>query len=322
MKNVKRILCGALCFAVLTAVPVPAADRENAQGPALAPSLEGLTVSRYDTKELDEYVLPVGPLIANQPGDVLKLEGKVTKILYAAPMNKSPYEICRHYEKVLGQNGFTVLFSGSGEKLENWASVYYHDSYSVQGNRETQRYLCGKLTRPGGDTYVAVYSSIGWHPFASTRVDVIEVPAAGPDASAKAHPAADPAVAVPGQPAPAADNRYEVRLKTDGKVVAEGVTFMEGSDELRPGSEAVLRDIAAALRHNPGMKCAVMCYTDSIGTPEYCRALAARRAEKALRYLMMYGADKTRLTARGAGWVPAAPGEAAGGNRIELVVEK
>jgi hypothetical protein len=162
MKNVKRILCGALCFAVLTAVPVPAADRENAQGPALAPSLEGLTVSRYDTKELDEYVLPVGPLIANQPGDVLKLEGKVTKILYAAPMNKSPYEICRHYEKVLGQNGFTVLFSGSGEKLENWASVYYHDSYSVQGNRETQRYLCGKLTRPAAiPTWRSIHPSAG-----------------------------------------------------------------------------------------------------------------------------------------------------------------
>jgi len=103
------------------------------------------------------------------------------------------------------------------------------------------------------------------------------------------------------------------------------VIFVPLSDEMKPGSEASLKEIAAIVRRNPGMRFVVVCYIDSNGMPEYCQNLSARRAEKLLRFLMLNGADKTCLTAKGAGWVPVdsrslSLGEKACGNQVVLEV--
>ena len=321
MKKFGGILCGVLCFVVFAVGGVGAGETagRNSEDHALVPSLQGLTVKNYDVKDMDAYVLPCGRLIQRQAGKVLNLEGKITRILYKASINKSTYEIYKYYEQTLKNNGFTVLFSGNGQELENWVGVFYNDNYCLQGKDTMQRYICGKLSQPSGDTYVAMYSSLGWDPFANTEVDIIEIPKEGIKQTQEK--------AIIPSPLTPSDSGIEQNLKKNGKAIVLGVEFKEASDEMKSGSEAALNEIAAIVRRNPGMRFVVVCYTDSNGTAEYCQNLSARRAEKLLRFLMLNGADKTCLTAKGAGWVPAdsrglSMGEKACGNQIVLEVEK
>ena len=48
-----------------------------------------------------------------------------------------------------------------------------------------------------------------------------------------------------------------------------GSTFDFGSDQLRPESQPVLQEIAAALKNNPGWKLHVNGHTDNVGGDAY-----------------------------------------------------
>ena len=57
----------------------------------------------------------------------------------------------------------------------------------------------------------------------------------------------------------------EEKLKKDSRVELHGIYFDFGKATLRPESEPVLREIAAALTHNPSWKINIEGHTDNVG---------------------------------------------------------
>jgi OOP family OmpA-OmpF porin len=80
-----------------------------------------------------------------------------------------------------------------------------------------------------------------------------------------------------------------------------GVNFGANSDLLLPGTEAVLENAAATLNKHPTLQIEVAGHTDSDGPGDANYGLSERRAKTVRDYLIRYGVDKERLTARGYG---------------------
>jgi len=103
-----------------------------------------------------------------------------------------------------------------------------------------------------------------------------------------------------------------------------GIYFAFGSAELRPASEATLREIAAVLRQHPDWVLAIEGHTDSIGGAASNQVLSERRVAAVREALVRrYGVPPARLVARGFGLTrPIAPNATLEGRarnrRVEL----
>ena len=117
----------------------------------------------------------------------------------------------------------------------------------------------------------------------------------------------------------------EKQLQDKQRVVLHGIYFDFGKDTLRPESEPVLREIAAALSHNPGWKLGIEGHTDNVGGDAANLDLSTRRAAAVKRELVeRYRIPQASLTPAGFGATrPAASNETMSGRaqnrRVELV---
>ncbi len=94
----------------------------------------------------------------------------------------------------------------------------------------------------------------------------------------------------------------ETTLKNSGRAEIHGIYFDFGSATIKPESEPVLKDIAAALANNPAWKLAVEGYTDNIGGDAANLELSKRRAAAVKDALTTrFHVDGGRLTPVGYG---------------------
>jgi OOP family OmpA-OmpF porin len=101
-----------------------------------------------------------------------------------------------------------------------------------------------------------------------------------------------------------------------------GLNFGNNSDQLLPGSEAVLADVAATLTRNPDLEVVVAGHTDSDGSAEFNLGLSSRRAQTVRDYLVSAGVDAVQLTAVGFGESePLASNETPSGKALNRRVE-
>jgi outer membrane protein OmpA-like peptidoglycan-associated protein len=145
-----------------------------------------------------------------------------------------------------------------------------------------------------------------------------------------AQPAASPAgSSSAAQPASGAGGgqQIEQELKQTGQAEVYGIYFDFASDEIKPESEPVLREIADALTHNLAWKLRVEGHTDNIGGDQYNLDLSQRRAEAVkLALVTRYHITADRLTPQGFGASrPKEPNDTLAGRarnrRVELVRE-
>jgi len=96
--------------------------------------------------------------------------------------------------------------------------------------------------------------------------------------------------------------QIEQELKQTGQAEVYGIYFDFASDKIKPESEAVLREIADALKHNPDWKLRVEGHTDNVGGDDYNMDLSQRRAEAVKQALVTrYHIAAERLTPQGFG---------------------
>ncbi len=274
----------------------------------------GSVIVGYDTKEYDELVLVLGQIKkGNVPSRSLKVEGKLTRIVYLAPKGRSTLEIFRNYEAELKRAGFQVLFTCAGDGPEGCSeSAAGTHIYMVVYSKERQppgipgmnfvfsfpkdqRYLAAKLARPEGDVYVSLYMAINdfdipaW---AEQRITVLlEVIETKPmeagmvkvDASAMAK-----------------------EIATTGRIAIYSIYFDIDKADLKPESKPTLQEIATLLKQNPALKLYVVGHTDNVGSFDHNMDLSRRRAEAVVKALVSeYGIDSKRLKPFGVG--PLAP---------------
>ena len=95
-------------------------------------------------------------------------------------------------------------------------------------------------------------------------------------------------------------------LKATGHAAVYGIYFDSGKSDVKPESEAALKEVAKLLSGDPALKLLVVGHTDSVGQLEANMKLSQARAEAVVQALVKgHGVAAARLKAQGAG--PIAP---------------
>jgi outer membrane protein OmpA-like peptidoglycan-associated protein len=275
-------------------------------------------------KEFDTYRLVRGPVPGYSPeGKIWKdpeqalddknsllLQGRVWRLTYRVPKNRSTLEIIRSYETAFMKAGFTALYHCRGEEcagpLPTAAPpgarsrsrhagalsdlIMQRAKFNVSGSvYKEQQYLAARLERAEGDVYASVMALDINTPYA--RVDIVEVkPMQGNLVIVNAAAMAS-------------------ELATRGSVALYGIYFDVDKAEVKPESRPALAEIAALLKQNTTLELIVVGHTDKNGTLEYNLDLSLRRATAVVAALASrFGVDRKRLDPRGVGFLaPVAP---------------
>ena len=323
----------AVVFAALcVAGPVLAQqDVSGAKDHPLISRYVGSYIIGFDSKNYDEFVLPLGPTDRSQRFvKSERLEGRLTRILYVAPAGRSSLEVYRNFESALTRGGFSTLYGCTNEGCDsssNYAifknQIYRHthrlknrgdvSEFAFNQARDL-RYLAAKLSHGQGTVYASLlvalnsYPHIGEtfnHPVALLEVIETEKMDTGmvtvnAESLAKA-------------------------LAESGHVAVYGIQFDFGSDAIRPESEATLSEIARLLQVNAAIRLYVVGHTDNVGGYDSNMDLSRRRADSVVQHLVGRGVGADRLSPVGLGFLaPVASNQSEEGRaknrRVELVL--
>jgi outer membrane protein OmpA-like peptidoglycan-associated protein len=92
------------------------------------------------------------------------------------------------------------------------------------------------------------------------------------------------------------------KLLSTGKLVSYGIYFDVNSDKVKPQSAGTLKEIAAVLTENPGLRIKIVGYTDADGDDAANLDLSKRRAAAVKQALTnSYGIDASRMETDGKG---------------------
>ncbi|MBI3684194.1 MAG: DUF4892 domain-containing protein [Acidobacteria bacterium] len=287
-------------------------DVEASKDHALISRYPGSVIVDYLTKEFDEYLFPLGKLVDHRkPEKSQQLEGKVTLIQYHAPKGRSVLEIYRNFESALKKAGFEFLFTcanegcGAGQGKFNPSQGDPAAAYWAQ---ENQRHVSARLKRPEGEAYVMLHvqQMAGWE-MAQIHLELIEMkPMEGGLVTVDAATLAGD-------------------LARTGHAAIYGIYFDTGKADVKPESDAALKEIAKLLQQDAALKLHVVGHTDSTGDVAMNMDLSRRRAAAVVQVLTTrHGIAAARLRPDGVGPLsPAGTNDAEQGRalnrRVELV---
>lgn len=294
------------CFVSLSAFSARAADVEGSADHPLVGRYEGAEIVGYEVTEYDEAALiesPFSPTRTDGGTGFATVEGKITLIYYALPAGRSTLEVLRNYEQSLKANGFSIVFTcattngscfeagqpeggyllgyaaGDPMRVPKFVDDYVHNWFQDGG-----RYVLGRLDRPEGALYAAIYLG------ESNRgtVAVVRVVETGEMEADKI------------KVVTAAE--MESAIAETGKVALYGILFDFDKDVIKPESKPSLDEIAALLASSPDLRLRIVGHTDNQGTDAYNLALSERRAASVVAALVSgYGIAPDRLASAGAG---------------------
>ena len=296
-------------------------DVEGSSDHPLISRFPNSVIIYYEVKEFDEYILPLGELDGERElSESKRLAGKVTRIQYRAPKDRSTFEIYHSYESALKDSGFEILLSGTQEELGwFWTRKLYlrdvnplHFDGNIVISEDDFRYLSAKLTdeqENTGDVYVSLCVSL-YHRAEGPgiQLDVIET-----------KPMEEELITVEA-------NALAKEMSERGAVAIQDIHFDTGKAQIKPESEPVLEEIAKLLSQEPDLLLYVVGHTDNQGAFEYNMDLSRRRAKAVVEALVTdYNIDGERLESHGVGpLAPTTTNETEEGRtqnrRVELVV--
>jgi outer membrane protein OmpA-like peptidoglycan-associated protein len=273
----------------------------------------GLVITHYLTKEFDEFTLPLGKVVDQKFTKSQHLEGKITRIIYVAPEGRSVLEVFRNYQGALKKAGFEALFTcspqdcyGSGSSNARVYGTGDYDDY--WGPDHGIDYVSAKLARPEGDVYMSLLvDDQGGNGRPNVELYVIEM-----------KPMESGLITV--DAASLAND-----INRTGHASVYGIYFDTGKADVKPESDATLKEIAKLLQGDAKLKLYVVGHTDSQGALDLNMDLSRRRAEAVLAALTMkYAVPAARLRAYGSGpYAPVASNDSEDGRaknrRVELV---
>ena len=257
--------------------------------------------------QFDEYNLVTGPIKNGKPTKTVHLEGKVFIAPYSNPDDRSVLEIYKNYQQELSKAGFQTLFAcNAAECGGDSEDGIVPKFYATQDVGWSNRYLAAKLARPEGDVYVSLLVHAQGRTGGGSDLAVIEVkPMENKDLVDAASLANS--------------------ISTTGHASIYGIYFDTGKADVKPESDATLKEIAKLLQQDAKLKLYVVGHTDNQGTLEANMDLSMRRANAVSQVLAAkYGVATARLKALGDGpSSPVASNEAEDGRarnrRVELV---
>lgn len=318
----------SLTFVQLAHAKMPEKDMVKGQDHSLVSRFQGSKMVGYGLKEFDEVMLVAGKRTQDKSGkgvnNLLRLEGKYTRIAYNYPRERSSLEVLRNYQMALEKAGLKPLFSCAREECgkdfgdyllasrlrDHFIDGEAHSSPFNYG-REDMRYLLAKGTlSSGAPVHVVVYVvSPVQDKNGGIYVEVVEAKGMETGKVTVSLNATDMAKAI----------------AAEGKIAVYGVHFDTDKADVKPESKASLGEMAKLLQQDAGLKVHVVGHTDNQGTLARNLELSQKRAESVIKALTAeYKIDARRLSAKGiASYAPLASNNDDAGReknrRVELV---
>ncbi len=291
--NQTRIVA-TLITAILVIFITPVVIAQNSGHPLIT-AFSGSYLEKQEVMEFDEQQLVLGKV---QPDGTVKTErlaGKVTRLDYRDPDDRSSLERFRNYEQGLKEAGFEILYSCNKEECGPETQI------ETIGYFPPERYLTAVLKKPAGNVWVGVLVAAGpW-----TKIKIVEL-----------KPMDTGMVKV------TADILHK-NILTEGHMAVYGIYFDTGKSEVKTESAETLTEIAALLRLNPLLQIYVVGHTDNVGTLTDNLDLSNRRAAAVVSELTThYKVPASRLQAGGVGPLsPVATNDTDQGKRLNRRVE-
>jgi OOP family OmpA-OmpF porin len=317
---------GLLASASLAMAQSMPADAPNARDHAVLSRYAGSWLVAQDVKSFDQVSIPSGD------ADVVKLEGRVTRLFYLAPAGKSVLEVQRNYEQALERAGASKLDACADNcgrrnfkplrdlpanpqlakvSLEGWTPITLLQQWQETGS---ERYWYGTLNVSGTTLHVAVLSAKPGtialaNKYVATVVEIVE-----PKAMDSGKVTVDAAALAKG-------------LQAEGKVALYGLFFDTGKATIKPESKPQLDEMARVLQANAGANVFIVGHTDNQGALDANLALSKARAQAVIDDLTRnYKIDGKRLFASGvANYAPLASNANENGRarnrRVEMVLQ-
>ncbi len=288
----------ALCALVTLLSPTVVIGQQEDH--PLVSRYQGSEVDRKDVEEFAQYRLITG--LNGNEFEGREVEGKVTRIVYRNPADRSTLEIFRNYRSALEAADMEPLFTcemdACGPAYARSAWGRYNGLFvAADGD---PRYIAGVVRTRTGTAYVALL--VGR---ARTQLDVVEVRAMEGDMVV-----ADAAALKSG-------------LERDGRVSVYGIFFDTDRAEVKPESRPALEAIAEVLRDSPQLRLFVVGHTDMTGDLAHNQQLSEARARAVVSALVeQFGVASARLDGYGVGPLsPAATNDTEEGRRLNRRVE-
>lgn len=326
--NQTAALVIAFVSAQLAHAKMPEKDTAKGQDPSLVSRFQGSKLVGYALKEFDEAMLVGGKRTEDKTGkwgnNLLRLEGKYTRVAYNYPRERSSLEVMRNYQLALEKAGLKPVFACAREECgKNFGEFLLESRLGnnfIQGEathepfnygRNDARYLLAKGTLANGaPVHVAVYVvDPVQDKNGGVYVEVVEAKAMETGKVAASLNAGDMAKAI----------------AAEGRIAVYGVYFDTDKADVKPESKAALGEMAKLLQKDAALKVHVVGHTDNQGTTARNIDLSQKRAEAVIKALTSeYKIDAKRLSAKGiASYAPVASNDNDGGReknrRVELV---
>jgi len=263
-------------------------DRKGCEDHPSISRYPGSFIMDCEQKDYEEFTLPLGkPTGDYKLAKSQHLEGKVTFIRYRDPQGRSTLEVFRNYQNALERAGFETLFTCAKEECGPRRSVKLLGQHvDVWDPAWNNRELTAKLARPEGDVYASLNveeTSWQWTNLYVVEMKPMEAGLVTVDAATLAGD-----------------------ITRSGHVAIYGIYFDTGKADVKPESDATLKEIAKLLQQDPKLKLYVVGHTDNQGTLEMNMNLSMRRANAVVQALASkYGVPAARLKSLGDG--PSAP---------------
>lgn len=300
------------------------ADVPGSEDHPLLTRYPGSHIAWYATEKYFEYDLATGPIAGYRfIKEREEHAGQLYRIYYEVPGTPEEVaigEVYADYLRAFEKAGITVLnkalkpkaneFGGSqwlGVALggqaptQSAASKLFAGTATAGGNFA----LMGRVDRPTGPVYVAIYGERHSSKMVNFLVDILETKDA---------------------------ELGKVSLKPDylageldarGSVSIYGIEFAFDSAKLKPESDKVIGEIAAFLKARPQVQLFVVGHTDMTGTLEYNRKLSQDRARAVVKRLETnFSIADGRLEPDGVAFLaPKADNDSEDGRKINRRVE-
>jgi len=328
--RVRPLLAFLCCAAVSQAAFAELNVREVKGGKdhALLSRFEGSKMAGYQVKQYEQAELPASrPVFKDNKlvvENLLKPEGKYTRIAYVYAKDRSGLEVFRNYQAAIAKAGMKVIYTCEKEACGALAS-YYNASYLLRdgfmdgsdfrnafnAGLAEPRYLVAEGKQPDGSAvHVAVLVAAPLRDnLGGISLQIVEGKPMETGKVAATLNAAEMARSI----------------ASSGKIAVYGVYFDSDKTAVKPESAASLAEMAKLLQQDKNLKVHIVGHTDNQGSPAHNMDLSQKRAESVVKALTAdYKIDAKRLSAKGVGsYAPVASNDAEPGReknrRVELV---
>ena len=316
----RKLSITSLCLCMtLTGAPLISTDAAAADPPDLPGSKDSPLISRYSGSSLvayadinfDEETLPLTNQIEGDhfvKGETI--EGKITRLVYLAPVGRTALEVTRNYSQALTKAGLTVRFACEKEKCgvqtriqepfvgyaNGMKQMVNYGGYSdlgfvVLNDGATPYYFWGTLPVDGRQVYVSVFTNTvnaqddsPLKDRVGTFIEIVQPKAMETDKVSVDATAIGAGVA------------------NAGKIALYGIFFDTGKADLKPESKDQLTEIGKFLATNKTIKLIVVGHTDNVGTIDANQTLSQQRANAVAAALVnSYQVAPGRILAKGVG---------------------